>query len=619
MNKNKNKKIMAALLAGTMIVTSVTPAMAETAPSSKEEVIYVNLTSGGSVKDMYAVNIFDDKNITDYGDYLSVELLNTTDNINQNGDEITFSSSADRVYYKGKMKSNIMPWNISIKYYVDGKEYTPEEAAGKSGKMEIYFKVSKNEAYDGPFYDAYALQASFTLDTEIAKNITASDATLANVGKKKQLTYTILPGEGIDTVITADVTDFEMDAASINGIPLNMNIQVNDEELMNKVDELLGGIEDIDNGADELNSGVNRLSDATRDDLQPGVNQLNDGMKDLNDGVLKIQDGLDELNSKSYELTSGSAQVLSALNTINSQLNSQEQKDSISQLVSGSAGIKDGITNLTGKLGELQAGVSYAKFMDALAAGSGNAITDETISQLKESNTQVAGLLQSIGNNQGAAVVSSNNNVIDGILAGINQYLTTVNTNITALYQGAQSLNTEYAKLDAGIRSLAVSVQQLADGVNQLVSEYGKLDKGVNDYTEGVAKVIAGYSQIVTGTSDLLSGSGELRDGTAELVNSIAELYDGTSQLKDGTGEMRDETDGMDTQITDKIDEMVNGITGGDYEPVSFVSDKNTNVKAVQFVIQTESVQIKEADEAAPVVEEKLNFWQKVLKLFGID
>lgn len=615
MNKNKNKKIMAALLAGTMIVTSVTPAMAEAVPSSKEEVVYVNLTSGGSVKEMYAVNIFDDKNITDYGDYLSVELLNTTDNINQNGDEITFSSSADRVYYKGKMKSTIMPWNISIKYYVDGKEYTPEEAAGKSGKMEIYFKVSKNEAYDGPFYDAYALQASFTLDTEIAKNITASDATLANVGKKKQLTYTILPGEGIDTVITADVTDFEMDAVSINGIPLNMNIQVKDEELMNKVDELLGGIEDIDNGADELNSGVNRLSDATRDDLQPGVNQLNDGMKDLNDGVLKIQDGLDELNSKSYELTSGSAQVLSALNTINSQLNSQEQKDSISQLVSGSAGIKDGITNLTGKLGELQAEVSYAKFMDVLA---GNGLSDEAISQLELSNTQIADRLGS-SNPDAARTILENNQVIEGLKSVINQYLTTVNTNITALYQGAQSINTEYAKLDAGIRSLAVSVQQLADGVNQLVSEYGKLDKGVNEYTEGVAKVIAGYSQIVTGTSDLLSGSGELRDGTAELVNSIAELYDGTSQLKDGTGEMRDETDGMDTQITDKIDEMVNGITGGNYELVSFVSEKNTNVKAVQFVIQTESVQIKEADEATPVVEEKLNFWQKVLKLFGID
>ena len=611
---NKNKKIMAALLAGTMIVTSVTPAMAEAVPSSKEEVVYVNLTSGGSVKEMYAVNIFDDKNITDYGDYLSVELLNTTDNINQNGDEITFSSSADRVYYKGKMKSTIMPWNISIKYYVDGKEYAPEEAAGKSGKMEIYFKVSKNEAYDGPFYDAYALQASFTLDTEIAKNITAADATLANVGNKKQLTYTILPGEGIDTVITADVTDFEMDAASINGIPLNMNIQVNDADLMNKVDELLGGIEDLDNGADELNSGVNRLSDATRDDLQPGVNQLNDGMKDLNDGVLKIQDGLDELNSKSYELTSGSAQVLSALNTINSQLNSQEQKDSISQLVSGSAGIKDGITNLTGKLGELQAGVSYAKFMDVLAA---KGLSDEAISQLESSNEEIAVELES-SNLGDAGTILKNNQVIEGLKSVINQYLTTVNTNITALYQGAQSINTEYAKFDAGIRSLAVSVQQLADGVNQLVSEYGKLDKGVNEYTEGVAKVIAGYSQIVTGTSDLLSGSGELRDGTAELVNSIAELYDGTSQLKDGTGEMRDETDGMDTQITDKIDEMVNGITGGDYEPVSFVSDKNTNVKAVQFVIQTESVQIKEADEAAPVVEEKLNFWQKVLKLFGI-
>ncbi|MGN0338878.1 MAG: hypothetical protein ACI4D0_00120 [Lachnospira sp.] len=614
-----NKKIAAALLAGTMIVTSVTPAMAETVPSSKEEVIYINLTSGGSVKEMYAVNIFDDKNVTDYGDYLSVELLNTTDSINQNKDTVTFSTSADRVYYKGKMNSTTMPWNVSIKYYIDGKEYTPEEVAGKSGKLEIHFKVSKNEACQGTFYDDYALQAAFTMDTDNVKNITAQDATVANVGKKKQLSYTMLPGEGIDTVISADVTDFEMDAVSINGIPLNLSIEVDDSELMDKVNELLNGIAELDDGADELHSGVNQLSDATRDDLQPGVNQLNDGMKDLNDGVLKIQDGLDELNSKSYELTSGSAQVLSALNTINSQLNSQEQKENINQLVSGSAGIKDGIASLTGKLGELQAGVSYVKFMDALAAGSGNAITAETISQLKQYNTQVAGQLQSAGNSQGAAAVSSNNDVIDGILGGINQYLTTVNTNITALYQGAQSLNTEYAKLDAGIRGLAVSVQQLADGVNQLVTEYGKLDKGVNEYTEGVAKVIAGYSQIVTGTSDLLSGSGELRDGTAELVNSIAELYDGTSQLKDGTGEMRDETDGMDTQITDKIDEMVNGITGGDYEPVSFVSDKNTNVKAVQFVIQTESVQIKEADEAAPVVEEKLNFWQKVLKLFGID
>ena len=60
------------------------------------------------------------------------------------------------------------------------------------------------------------------------------------MGSDKQLTYTILPGKGIDTVITADVTDFEMDAAAINGVRLNLDVDVDDTDLMDKVDELPG-------------------------------------------------------------------------------------------------------------------------------------------------------------------------------------------------------------------------------------------------------------------------------------------------------------------------------------------------------------------------------------------
>lgn len=58
------------------------------------------------------------------------------------------------------------------------------------------------------------MQAALTLDTEKCSNIQADGATIANVGADKQISYTILPGKGLDAEITADVTDFEMDAAA---------------------------------------------------------------------------------------------------------------------------------------------------------------------------------------------------------------------------------------------------------------------------------------------------------------------------------------------------------------------------------------------------------------------
>ena len=49
----------------------------------------------------------------------------------------------------------------------------------------------------------------------------------------------------------------------------------------------------------------------------------------------------------------------------------------------------------------------------------------------------------------------------------------------------------------------------------------------------------------------------------------------------------------------------------------SFVSDKNTEVESVQFVMKTNAI-VKDITVEVPVVEEtSLNFWQKLLHLFG--
>ena len=110
------------------------------------------------------------------------------------------------------------------------QEYEASEIAGKSGKLEIHLSIKENTACKGDFYDRYVLQASLTLDTEICENIGAPDATIANVGSDKQLTYTVLPGKGLATSIKADVKDFEMESISINGIRLNLNIEIDDAE-----------------------------------------------------------------------------------------------------------------------------------------------------------------------------------------------------------------------------------------------------------------------------------------------------------------------------------------------------------------------------------------------------
>ena len=174
---------------------------------------------------------------------------------------------------------------------MDGKEYSAKDIAGKSGALEIRFSVSKNENCKGSFYDDYALQASFTLNTDLCKNIVSSGATAANVGSNKQLTYTVLPGKGIETVIKADVTNFEMDAVAINGVRLNINFEVDDSVLTDKVNELVLATGKLNNGVKEVRDGTGELSSAA-ETLNGKVGELNSGVAALTGGAGELYSGL---------------------------------------------------------------------------------------------------------------------------------------------------------------------------------------------------------------------------------------------------------------------------------------------------------------------------------------
>ena len=47
-----------------------------------------------------------------------------------------------------------------------------------------------------------------------------------------------------------------------------------------------------------------------------------------------------------------------------------------------------------------------------------------------------------------------------------------------------------------------------------------------------------------------------------------------TDELSDGTGELKDQISEMDTEIENKIDDVISSMQGSDEETVSFVSEK---------------------------------------------
>ena len=648
--KNYNKIIavaMAGAICGSTAFSSIS--LAATKSSEKEEVIYANLTSSGDIEKIYAVNIFEDKDIVDYGVYETVKNMNTMDKINYSNGKITIQNSEDKLYYQGIMKQNTeMPWTIKVRYKLDGVEYAPSELAGKSGKLEISISIKENKNCKKNFFENYALQTVVQLDTNLCENIKSDEATMANVGGLKQLTYTILPGNEKDIKITSDVTDFEMSEIQVNGINLNLGLDkdsIDTSSLTGELDKLKDAVNDLDDGANELNDGAKKLDD---------------GAVTLTDGIKTIQEGLDQLNSKSSSLTSGSSEVLSALKTIQSSLNnvSTSSKD-LKQLSSASTSIKSGIDSLVNGLKTVdssidtynsslkKAGLNSAselaqknkqaisalgitstqrKLYSAYTSGGSQAVSAELAKLAQAGDSEAVALYKQVSAGNTDAVtqyvqaagklisvetlLKADASYIEGsskLINGIDAQMST-SSGQTTLMSGAVSLQTNYKKFDASIQDLVSSLNnlmanmtQLKSGINKLTDNYATLDSGIKEYTSAVNKITNGYSKVYEGALDLVSGTHS--------------LYKGTTELTDGTGEFKGETSDLDSKVDDEVDSMIDNFAGGDFEVESFVSDKNTDVDSVQFVIKTEAIK-KEEVKVEEEKNEELNFWQKLLNLF---
>jgi putative membrane protein len=507
------KRVILILLSICLFVVLSIPAFSEGRLAGKEEVVYGMLGLDGSVEKIYVVNIFKNSVITDYGDYTDIKNLTNADAITQNGDEITINSSADHLFYQGTLKTQELPWRFDIAYTLNGQEMKPAALAGMSGQLKIRILVTKNINADSLFFDNFALQIALTLNTNLCDNISAAGATAANAGIAKHLSYIILPGNGADITVFADVHDFQMAAIELSGIKLNLNMEIDSTAFSNQITELTDAIAVLDDGAGSLADGVNQLKTGMTQYLA-GFSTYKEGLAALSGGAEKISSGVSALDSGLKELT------------IRNDL-----------LVSGALSIRQA--------------------------------TFDTV------NKQLSGM------------------------------------NLPALTPDNYSQILSGNKLLAPVQAQLDGIVQFYNGVIAYTSGVSLLETGASDLSGGAATLSSSLSQAVSGAQDLFAGA-------VTLGSAVDAVNTGLDDYKGGTAKLRDSTAGMDAKIAGMISGLLAKISGGD-EIKSFVSDKNTQVSSVQFIMKTGAIEILKVDDNPSTEVIQPTLWERLLALFGIN
>ncbi len=610
-NKHAAKRMTALAMAGLMVTCQgVSMVQAAERNSLKEEVVYANLDSTGGVTGVYVVNSFAGGDIVDYGTYSSVKNLTTTDEITVKNDTITFHTEAGKVYYQGELEKAEIPWNIEIHYFIDGKEYQADEIAGMSGALEIKISITQNEKCEESFWQGYALQATLTLDTAICKNIVAEDATIANVGSDKQISYIIMPGKGAELSITADVNDFEMDEMSINGTKLSLSFDMEEDKITDKVQELKDAVSDLDEGADKLNEGADELADGALA-LYDGSLELNDGVKELKEGTGKLGEGVKTLDEGAGELRTGSEAIkegagelktgAESLNSGASDLNNgaKELNTGAKSANEGAKSVNEGAESLKKGIAQMQKALKELnKQSGNLTGGSKKVLT--ALQTIQKSLSEVSVTTEDLGK-----LVENSGQIKTGI-NGIYNGLVAMDSSIDTYYAslsaaGIGDMNSYLAQHDQAIAALNINVTgtqravyeafMSGDGNNTTAAAAKIQELAAQGDTEAV-QILQKYQEIVAagGDGDAVFAEYISDAVTAVSMESVKKLLEGDKAYIAGSSQL---ISGIDSSLNSETGELMTGAAilnqkyaefdtaiSGMVEKLSGLADNMTTLKA---------------------------------------
>lgn len=590
------KRYPSMLLAVALLISLAAPAFAAETPAQKEEAVYGLLAPDGSVQSIQVVNSFNGGTRTDYGDYTAVSNMTTSEDLVQNGDQITIDTAADRFYYQGTLGTNALPWHIAIRYRLDGKEIPAAELAGKSGALLITISLWQNKEIHPVFYENYMLQVSLTLDTDKCADIASPNAALASAGKNKIISHTVLPGKGAEVTVEATVRDFSMSGIEIAAMPLSLPIDMPD------TGGLTEGMVSLSDATAALAEGAQKLSESIAA-AYAGAGALADGSSDFADGISK-------LGGNSSPLLNASAQIQKALADLSTALDAQNGGAVDAK---GLAALSDGLSQLADGAKETAEGARALR--DAYAAV--HAVLDAAISAIPDADVDPSALYQAAGGNKEWTAALDRlmgyyaaAKAVEGTYAAAQEALASAEDGLDTLFgsvgamAGALSGMADETEQAIGAADFAAQMSRLRDGLSRLSHQYASFHAGLDEYVNGVKNLAGGYDQVHAGVQSYASGIGELNAGAEGFYQGIRELSGAIAGLPDA--------------IQTEISELTEPYDKSDFVPVSFVSSKNTDVAAVQFVLKTDPIALPQPPEPAAAAPAKLTVWDKLLGLFGL-
>ena len=565
---------------------------------SKSEMVYGMLQADGSLREAYVVNRFvsgEPASTVDYGAYSLVSNLSTTQALTCENGKVAFDIGNDPFFYQGTLKAPQLPWNVHLAYTLDGRVVTPQKLAGSTGLLDITVTTSANPSVDRVFYDCFMLQITFTLDGNRCTDIQAENATLAASGKDQTIAFTVLPGHNGAFALTAHVEDFEMPSVQIAALPYSSVIDMPDTS-------------ELESGLDDLSSAVSKLNDGTSE-LADGVSQLSSGAESLADGAGDFGDGLTWLASSSSDIVDASSKINGALKQIADSMKDIDLSnlDDMAEFSTSLRSISQALSGMKMMVQALYAAYTgMTTMLDSLATvASQNVLSDEELGALQIAVSGDATAASAFGKlltsyyalQQAMSAYTASGGLPDAVTAQLDAMLADddgLDQIIAGLSNAADLLDNSH--LDA--------IPQLITGLTKLSDEYGKFHGGLVEYTQGVQALSDNYS-------DLSSGMSELADGTSQLSDGANRLSDGITQLNDATSD-------LPAQMRERMDELMADYDFPEFDPVSFVDKRNTNVTAVQFVMLTDAIEKPEPEPVEPEPEPEPTIWERFLALFGL-
>ena len=205
---------------------------------------------------------------------------------------------------------------------------------------------------------------------------------------------------------------------------------------------------------------------------------------------------------------------------------------------------------------------------------------------------------------------------------------------LSELSSGLNYLSSEYEKFNSGLSEYTKGVSQvltaidgttnqagLISGAQQLEAGLGELDANSSSLTAGMSGFSAGVAEYKVGIDTYLQGVSSLNQGLVDFeTKGLNPLASGFGTYAEGAGEFRDATANLLADFLKQMDEVITEYLDMDFEPRSFVSDKNTNVIGVQFVMMTESISIpKDTNGSTFELEDEGDFLSRLRGLFIKD